>query len=72
MMSSSAKNIRLLLAILTPAPIAISALFAAAPVGAASATHPLPPRIVHPAAQTAVLPSDPRQSRGFKKGGGLK
>jgi hypothetical protein len=71
-MSSSAKRIRLLLAILTPAPIAISALFAAAPVGAASATHPLPPRIVHPVAQIAVLPSDPRQSRGFKKGGGLK
>jgi hypothetical protein len=71
-MSSSAKHIRLLLAILTPAPIAISALFAAAPAGAAPATRPLPPRIVHPAAQTAVLPSDPRESSGFKKGGGLK
>jgi hypothetical protein len=71
-MSSSPKRSRLLLAILTPAPIAIFALFAAAPAGAASATDPLPPSIVHPAAQAAVLPSDARQLPGFKKGDGPK
>jgi hypothetical protein len=71
-MSSSPKRSRLLLAILTPAPIAVTALFATAPAGAAAASHPLPPRIVHPAVQVAVLPSDPRQPPGSKRGGGPK
>jgi hypothetical protein len=60
-MSVSRNRIRILLAILTPAPLAVTALFAAAPAGAAAQTRRLPVRIAHSTMQEAVLPGDPRQ-----------
>jgi hypothetical protein len=71
-MSSSQKRSRRLLAIWTPAPIAITALFAMAPAGAASQTDSLPPRTAHAVVQKAVLPEDPRQLAVAKKGGGSR
>jgi hypothetical protein len=71
-MSSSQKRSRLLLAILTPAPIAITALFATAPAGAASQTDRLQLGTAHAVIQKAVLPEDPRQLAVAKKGGGSR